>query len=70
MLCELFGFGKSDGTAFAQVAFVTDQDDDGRWVTKSVDIVQPHVDVVKCLALGDVKNEDDTDGVSEICLSN
>ena len=68
--CELFSFGKSNGTAFAQVAFVTDQDDGDRRAAYIAYIVQPHTEVVKSLAVGDVKNEDDTDGVSEICLSN
>ena len=68
--CELFSFGKSNGTLFAQVAFVTDQDHGDRRVAYIAYIVQPDTDVVKCLAVGDVKNEDDADGAPAICLGN
>ena len=61
-LCELFSFGKSNDTVFTQVAVATDQDHGDRQVTciaYIAYIVQPDTEVVKCLAVGDVKNEDD-----------
>ena len=67
-LRELLGLGFDNLPVLLEVAFVADEDDICIRRTEAVEVVDPHVELIKRLPLRQIEDEDSTERIPEICL--